>query len=79
MPDISHLASPGHQLLMTRFGPLDLLGAIGDGKSYDDLIEQTSKEDLENMSVYLLNLESIQDSDKTAYMVRMWMSSHHHF
>lgn len=59
IPDITHLASPGHQLLMTRFGPLDLLGAIGDGKSYEDLIEQTSKESLENMSVYLLNLETL--------------------
>jgi hypothetical protein len=27
-PDLSHLSSPGHQLLMTRFGPLDLLGTI---------------------------------------------------
>jgi len=59
IPDITHLASPGHQLLMTRFGPLDLLGTIGEGKSYEDLIEQTSKESLENMSVYLLNLETL--------------------
>ena len=59
IPDITHLASPGHQLLMTRFGPLDLLGAVGDGKSYEDLIEQTSKENLENISVYLLNLETL--------------------
>jgi hypothetical protein len=28
-PNSSHLSSLGHQLLMTCFGPLDLLGVIG--------------------------------------------------
>src|SRR5579864_1367767 len=28
-PAESHLASKGHQLLLTRFGPLDVLGTIG--------------------------------------------------
>jgi len=36
-PSASHLASSGHQLLMTRFGPLDLLGIIGHGHTYADL------------------------------------------
>src|SRR5258707_2019782 len=33
-PNPSHLESAGHQLLMTKFGPLDLLGRIGSGWSY---------------------------------------------
>jgi hypothetical protein len=37
VPDRSHLRSPGHQLLMTRYGPLDLLGSIGRGHTYEDL------------------------------------------
>jgi hypothetical protein len=37
-PDASHLASPGHQLLMTRYGPLDVLGMIGKGRTYFDLL-----------------------------------------
>jgi predicted nucleotidyltransferase len=37
-PGPSHLASPGHQLLMTRFGPLDLLGSIGHSHRYEDLL-----------------------------------------
>ncbi len=37
-PDQSHLSSTGHQLLMTRFGPLDILGSIGKGHDYDDLL-----------------------------------------
>ena len=31
-PDASHLFSPGHQLLMTRHGPLDVLGSIGQSR-----------------------------------------------
>jgi predicted nucleotidyltransferase len=37
-PNASHLTSPGHQLLLTKYGPLDLLGRIGNGRSYDDLL-----------------------------------------
>jgi hypothetical protein len=41
-PVLAHLSSAGHQLLMTRFGPLDLLGTIGRGLAYDDLIEHAT-------------------------------------
>ena len=37
-PSRSHLSGPGHQLLMTRFGPLDVLGMIGDHHDYEDVI-----------------------------------------
>jgi hypothetical protein len=40
-PQASHLASSGHQLLITRYGPLDLLGSIGKGHTYSDLIPHT--------------------------------------
>ena len=40
-PSLSHLASVGHQLLMTRFGPLDLLGTIGKGRDYGQLLDDT--------------------------------------
>jgi len=40
-PARSHLSSAGHQLLMTKFGPLDLLGAIGTGRGYGELLGQT--------------------------------------
>jgi hypothetical protein len=41
MPGLSDLASTGHHLLMTRFGPLDLLGAIGKGRDYDQLLNES--------------------------------------
>lgn len=34
----SHLLSAGHHLLITRYGPLDLLGAIGRDHTYQDLL-----------------------------------------
>jgi hypothetical protein len=37
-PDASHLALPGHQLLQSRFGPVDFLGAIGRGRTYAGLL-----------------------------------------
>jgi predicted nucleotidyltransferase len=37
-PQASHLMSAGHQLLTTRFGPLDLLGSIGRSHTYEDLL-----------------------------------------
>jgi hypothetical protein len=40
-PSVSLLAGPGHHLLMTRAGPLDLLGAVSGGRAYEDLLAHT--------------------------------------
>lgn len=42
-PQASHLSGPGHQLLTTRHGDLDCLGAIGDGRGYEDLVSRTTE------------------------------------
>lgn len=42
-PDASHLSSPGQQLLMTCYGPLDLLGSIGESHDYEDLLKDTTE------------------------------------
>ena len=42
-PAESHLASKGHQLLITRFGPVDILWTIGSDLSYEDLIPYASE------------------------------------
>ncbi len=73
LPTSSHLTSPGHQLLMTRFGPLDLLGSLAGGRSYGDLLPETIILPVgESLSVRVLNLEMLiqvkeetgQDKDK---------------
>jgi predicted nucleotidyltransferase len=59
-PERSHLSSSGHQLLMTRAGPLDLLGVIGNDRAYEDLLSET--EELEigaGLSVRVLRLAAL--------------------
>ena len=40
-PDASHLSSAGHHNLITNCGPLDVLGTIGRGLGYEDLLPHT--------------------------------------
>jgi len=62
-PDASHLASAGHQLLMTRFGPLDLLGTIGKGHDYSMLLDDTAEVKIGGgLKVRVLNLERLVET-----------------
>ncbi|MBU4034879.1 MAG: hypothetical protein KKA35_00470 [Proteobacteria bacterium] len=58
-PDPTHLASPGHQLLMTCFGPLDLLGTIGIDHGYMDLINHTAELLVSGLRLRVLKLETL--------------------
>jgi hypothetical protein len=59
-PGPSHLASAGHQLLMTRFGPLDLLGTIGQGHDYGQLLHETVELEIGGgLKVRVLSLERL--------------------
>lgn len=59
-PDRSHLSSPDHQLLMTCFGPLDLLGVIGSGDDYPKLLSQSCEMEISNkLKVRVLTLSAL--------------------
>ena len=59
-PARSHLQSSGHQLLMTKAGPLDLLGTIGHGFGYEDLIGKTIEMQIgKGLLVRVLELETL--------------------
>ena len=59
-PAASHLASAGHQLLETSFGPLDLLGTVGEGLGYEDLAGHTIEMEAgEGLRVRVLALEKV--------------------
>lgn len=45
-PDASLLDGPGHHLLMTKYGPLDLLGSTVGGQGYAELLPHTEQVDL---------------------------------
>jgi hypothetical protein len=77
-PSPSHLASEGHQLLMTRFGPLDLLGMIGKGRDYNQLLQETVEMQIgPALNVRVSTLESLvktkeetgQEKDRAALPV----------
>jgi len=59
-PGTSHLASSGHLNLTTRYGPLDLLGTIGRGLGYEDLLPHAvEKKIAEGVSVKVLDLPTL--------------------
>src|SRR3974377_14843 len=59
-PSARHLASAGHQNLITRYGPLDLLGTIGRNLGYDDLVPHSAEMDVgEGILVRVLDLETL--------------------
>lgn len=58
-PTKAHLESAGHQLLVTRFGPLDVLGTVGDSRAYVDLMPHTVEHALGQISIRVLDLETL--------------------
>ena len=59
-PGESHLMSPGHQLLVTTHGDLDCLGAVGDGQTYEDLLDRAPELNLgAGMSVRVIDLPTL--------------------
>jgi hypothetical protein len=67
-PGRSHLLSAGHQLLLTRCGPLDLLGAIGRDRDYARLLSRSQVIQLRpDLSVRVLDLDAlIEVKEETA-------------
>ncbi|MCP4627734.1 MAG: hypothetical protein GY850_30080 [bacterium] len=59
VPATHHLASTGHHLLMTSHGPLDVLGSIGSGHVYEELIEYSEEIIVGDLHLRLLNLENL--------------------
>ena len=63
-PDSESLASPGHHLLITRFGPLDILGSIEKALDYTGLIRHSEEILLEGRAFQLLSLEHLLEIKK---------------
>lgn len=58
-PDASHLEGPGHLLLDTRYGQLDVLGSLETDTSYEDVLAHTYEVDLGGFKVRVLSLERL--------------------
>ena len=60
IPQIDHLAGPGHHLLMTRAGPLDVLGEVAGGRVYEDLVGQTVEFEIDQgLRIRVLSLPAL--------------------
>lgn len=60
LPKFAHLAAGGHNLLITRFGPLDVLGRVGNGRMYQDLEPNSTPTDLgSGLVVPILDLKTL--------------------
>ena len=59
-PTVSHLTGTGHINLITRYGPLDLLGTIGHDLGYQDLLPHSTEIDIGGgIRIHVLNLEKL--------------------
>jgi predicted nucleotidyltransferase len=59
-PNASHLSGPGLLNLVTRYGWLDVLGAIGRGLSYPDLLPHSTEMEIGGgLRVRVLDLETL--------------------
>jgi len=60
VPEAQALQNTGHHLLLTRYGPLDILGAIGDNEGYEQLIAHCETIDLgQERIIKILDLETL--------------------
>ena len=61
-PEASRLAGPGHNLFLTRSGPLDVLGTIGRDRDYANLAPRSRPIDLgDGLVVRVLDLDALID------------------
>jgi hypothetical protein len=66
-PTAERLLGPGHQLLSTRLGDIDCLGALHGGESYDDLLPLSDAMPLgEGLTLQVLRLESLIEIKRAA-------------
>lgn len=58
-PERSALAGDGHHLLVTSCGPIDVLGQIGNGLRYEDLLAETVERALGVHRIHVLDLPAV--------------------
>ncbi len=64
-PTLEDVQAGGHLLLLTDSGPLDVLGFVGGGKRYEDVIAAAPLLRIGELAVHVLELESLIEEKKT--------------
>ena len=63
-PSREDLAAGGHLLLMTDSGPFDVLGFIGGGKRYEDIVGSVISLDVGDLKIKVLSLAALVEEKK---------------
>ena len=58
-PTAEILTGPGHSLLKTSLGPLDVLGAIEGGRDYESLLPNSHRIEISGHAVFVLGLATL--------------------
>ncbi|MBM3493969.1 MAG: hypothetical protein FJX72_06575 [Armatimonadetes bacterium] len=65
VPDARVLLLPGHYSLQTDLGRIDILGQIGSGRSYDDLLGESVRIEIaDGWSIRVLGLQAIIETKR---------------
>jgi predicted nucleotidyltransferase len=56
---LSHLQTKGHKLAMTNAGPLDVLGSINEGLTFEDLIHDVDQMSFDGIPIQVLQLNKL--------------------
>ena len=65
-PTKEDILAGGHLLLLTRAGPLDVLGFIGDGNRYEDLVSHSEKVPMTIGTFRVLDLDELIRQKKSS-------------
>lgn len=65
-PNVTHLESDGHKLLLTKLGPLDVLGALDPQTGYEQLVRDAVRLRVGNHDVQVLGLERLIEEKERA-------------
>ncbi len=65
-PNEEAISGMDHFLFTTRFGPLDVLAFIEQGKAYEDLLEHTVEIEFRGHIIRVLNLKTLVELKKTS-------------
>jgi hypothetical protein len=60
-PNEHDISGMGHALFSTQLGPLDVLSAIEEGRTYEDLIDHTEEIEFRGYKLHVLNLKTLVD------------------
>jgi hypothetical protein len=58
-PEATALLGPGHHLLATTAGPVDVLGEVVGGSTYTELLEETTPVPLDGHTIAVLGLAAV--------------------